>query len=314
MRRIHHRRDVVEIQERVLDDLADSQVVRPDRRQTKEIDRQHHAGGPQLRRQIFEEPPDDLALGLPGRFVDRVAQLGEVAVGREPDVVEVEFIDSGPCRFTTDLDQILPHLRRRRVHPAQAFAIGPDVALGIPDGQIRFHLEQMLVLKRGDPGDDVDAFAVEPVHERRQVETGDVGPQPPDQRVVGLEDHRARVVLDVDDHAVDLGGLRQMDRVAQAAGRRCAPRRQIDRPHVAASVRPEGRHSLRRGDLRTRDGGGDEEGPAQGEHGEYQLHPHHHGERGRDQCGDVYTGGTVLPDGSSKFGWRVDWEVVGRPS
>ena len=75
------------------------------------------------------------------------------SLGQQSRPIIVTYADSEQHdyrgRFTADLDQILPHLLRRRVHPAQAFAIGPDATLGIPDSQIGFHLEEVLVLKRG---------------------------------------------------------------------------------------------------------------------------------------------------------------------
>src|SRR5437867_11441568 len=114
----------------------------------------------------------------------------------------------------------------------------------------------MLILECRDPGDHVDALRVETVYERRQIEAGDTGPQPADQWAFGFEDHRAGVVLDVDDDAVDFGGLRERDRLAQAAGRRRAPRRQINRSNGAQPIPgPDGTAGLGPGNLRPEHGG-----------------------------------------------------------
>src|SRR5438034_4019 len=84
-----------------------------------------------------------------------------------------------------------------------------------------------------------------------QIEAGDTAPQPADQRAFGFEDHRAGVVFDVDDDAVDFGGLRERDRLAQAAGRRRAPRRQINCSNGRQlTPGPDGRTGLGRGNLR----------------------------------------------------------------
>ena len=95
-------------------------------------------------------------LVLPG--IDGVR---DVAVGREPDVVEHDLVEAGARSGRGDRDGVVPHPPVVRVDPGEPGARRPDRPVRCGGSRSRGAPREVRVLEDDDPADQVDALAVQ---------------------------------------------------------------------------------------------------------------------------------------------------------
>src|SRR5437762_11565528 len=85
-----------------------------------------------------------------------VADLREVAVAREADVVELDLVEAELCRLLGDVDVVLPDALVVGVRPAETGAVEPPRAVGTPDRELGNAGRQGRILERDDSADEVE--------------------------------------------------------------------------------------------------------------------------------------------------------------
>src|SRR5207245_9954737 len=78
----------------------------------------------------------------------------KLAVGREPDVVKLDLVETVPGRLLRDRDVVGPDLFPERVDPGEVLAVDPGLARApVDDRQVGPAGGEDVVLERDDAGD-----------------------------------------------------------------------------------------------------------------------------------------------------------------
>ena len=200
---------------------------------------------------VLDEVCDDTALGdaRPAR-VDGVV---EVAVGREPNVVEHDLVEAGIGSGLRNRRAVVPDAAVVGVDPAEPGRRRPDASVTALDGEVGTLAGEVRILEADDPADHVDALPMGERDERfRVVEEPRRADGVRQRHVRGREADLAALVLDVeldrveavalvadvlpelpgqrregagDMHAADLDGERPWARRGCCALRGCGRRR-----------------------------------------------------------------------------------------
>jgi hypothetical protein len=153
---IDHRIDRVEVRTELLRALPDSHVA--GRAEAEDVCGDPHAEWLQLLAGVLGEARDHVGLRLlrlPGE--DR---SGEVPVGREADVVELNLVESRLRRRLAEGDVVVPDALVVRVRPAEARRRCPHAARGGPDRVAPGVRRQDRILEADDAPDQVDTRLV----------------------------------------------------------------------------------------------------------------------------------------------------------
>ncbi|UPT73515.1 MAG: hypothetical protein M0D55_16850 [Elusimicrobiota bacterium] len=158
----------------------------------------------------------------------RIAALARLAVGREPDVVELDLVEARGGRARGDVHRVLPDLLLVRVDPGGALVVGPDAAVREVDREVGAGAREMVVLEDRHARDRVDAEVLEILDGPRKI--GDRVDE--SARLLG-ERHSAHelmavVVLERDDDGVEARGLHLAGEAAAGLGRARGPAGEMD--------------------------------------------------------------------------------------
>src|SRR5438445_61798 len=135
-RRVDHGADVVEARRQLLDPLPDVGVILVERGVAEDIGRHEGAGRAELSAGMLEESRDRrqprVLVVWPG-----VTCGAELAVGREPHVVELYLVETVADRLLRDRDVVGPDLFPERIDPGEVLAVDPGLARApVGDGQV----------------------------------------------------------------------------------------------------------------------------------------------------------------------------------
>src|SRR5207302_5270329 len=93
-----------------------------------------------------------------------------LAVGREPYVVELYLVETVADRFLRDRDVVGPHLFPERIDPGEVLAVDPGLARApVGDRQVGPAGGEDVVLERDDARDRVDAARLQVDHQAVEV-------------------------------------------------------------------------------------------------------------------------------------------------
>ncbi len=101
-----------------------------------------------------------------------VADRGDVAVGGEADVVELDLVEAGPRNGRRDRDVVVPDPAVVGIQPAEPAACVPDRAVGVLQRELRPALGDDGILEGDDPPDQVEAGRVHLPSGAPRVEVG----------------------------------------------------------------------------------------------------------------------------------------------
>ena len=162
------------------------------------------------------------------------------AVGGEPHVIELDFIDPGPGQFPGQGQVVLRHFLPGGIDP-DAAPLRPDRADGIPQGQVRSTPSQFTIEEQGDPGHHVQTALVETVHHVLQggYDRRRTAGAPRGQRMPAVVGHATVDILGVEHDRI----AARLDETIHPGqhGRDTASRaRQVDAPHFRPIGHPVG--------------------------------------------------------------------------
>ena len=211
--RVDHGADVVEARRQLLDPLPDVGVILVERGVAEDIGRHEGAGRAELSAGMLEESRDRrqprVLVVWPG-----VTCGAELAVGREPHVVELYLVETVADRLLRDRDVVGPDLFPERIDPGEVLAVDPGLARApVGDRQVGPAGGEDVVLERDDARDRVDAARLQVDHQ--VVEVAHRG-RPlraylERERHLGRVENPAAVSLHVDHERVQLGPLDQVE-------------------------------------------------------------------------------------------------------
>ena len=124
--------------------------------------------------------------------------LGEVAVAREADVVELDLVEAELGRLDGDVDVVLPDPLVVGIRPAEAAVVQPGRAVCPPDRQGGIAGGQERILEGDDAADQVEASRVDLRHGLLGVVVPLGGADPPRERDGRRKADVAVLVLDVE--------------------------------------------------------------------------------------------------------------------
>ena len=153
VRRVDHGVDRVQVPAEHLRRLADAEIAGGGK--AEEIRRHANAERSQPLARVGEEALDRSRLRLLAahRIHDRV----DIAVAREPDVVELDLVEAGLRRRGGDVDDVSPGALVVRVQPREPRRVAPDGAVGPLQRELRPRRAQRRIGEGDDAADEIDA-------------------------------------------------------------------------------------------------------------------------------------------------------------
>src|SRR5207253_6453968 len=91
----------------------------------------------------------------------RIADLGDVAVAGEPNVVELDLVEAELRRLLCDVDVVLPDAPVVGVRPPQSHVVEPARAVGPPDRELGNSGRQGRILEGDDPAEEIETGGVD---------------------------------------------------------------------------------------------------------------------------------------------------------
>src|SRR5438876_3614811 len=192
---IDHRVDRVDEAGQPTWKLTDAEVA--GRRQPEDVGRYARTEWMQPLRRVPEEERDGPAHRL--RMSPGVADLRDVAVTREADVVELDLVEPRFGCSRADPDGVAPDATVVRVRRPEGGVVDPERAVGAADRERRLARRENRILERDDATDQVDARRVHlPSDEPRVVVALRGSNLPRERDACRGEADLAVLVLDVD--------------------------------------------------------------------------------------------------------------------
>src|SRR6266851_879308 len=175
-------------------ELADPEV--PLRRQSEGVHRDAHSERPEAFPGVPGEHRDRPTHRL--GMLPRIANLRDVAVTGEPDVVELDLVEAELGRLLGDVDVVLPDVAVVGVRPAESRIVEPARAVGTADRELRRACRQGRILERDHPADEIETGGVDLGDRALGVVVALGRADPPGEWGVDRKAHLALLVLDVE--------------------------------------------------------------------------------------------------------------------
>ena len=175
------------------------------------VRRHRRPHGVQRIRRIGDKFRDCVLFGLPFRQRPEVHLL-HAAVRGKPDIIKLHFIKAQFYGPFGNFHQIVPHPGLVRVDPGQAVLIVKHGAVRVMQAPFGFCLSQERILKRHNPGNQVDPLFLTLLNQRRHIlHIALYRPDLGNQGRIHLANHTAFVVFYVDYQGIQLRPVHQVD-------------------------------------------------------------------------------------------------------